>query len=140
MSGSQLIRYRPHHFLCSLGFEGKGYSESFTANMTAIVMGRLREEGGDATVIAVTGATDDICAPCPKRRGRLRTNQDQIKTLDRAHAAALKLQPHEVLTWGAAKARIRAYVPPGSLKTLCAGCDWERYGMCEAALKRLHDE
>lgn len=140
MSGQPTIRYRPHHFLCSLGFEGKGYSPEFTENMTAIVMGRLRATGGDATVIEVTGATDDICAPCPKRRGRLCTNQDKIKSLDRAHAAALKLEPRETLTWGEAKARIRAQVPPGSLRTLCAGCEWERYGMCEAALARLHKE
>ncbi|WP_284165582.1 DUF1284 domain-containing protein [Frigidibacter sp. SD6-1] len=105
MSGPRPIRYRPHHFLCSLGFQGKGYSEGFTANMTAIVMGRLRATGGDATVIEVTGATDDICAPCPKRRGQLCTNQDKIKTLDRAHAAALRLEPHETLTWGEAKGR-----------------------------------
>lgn len=132
------IRYRPHHFLCSLGFEGKGYSEGFTANMTAIVMGRLRAEGGDATEIEVTGATDDICAPCPKRRGRLCTSQDKIKALDRAHAAALQLAPRERLTWGEAKDRIRASVPPGSLHRLCKGCEWEPYGMCEAALARLH--
>jgi len=134
------IRYRPHHFLCSLGFEGKGYSEAFTANMTAIVMGRLRAADGDATEIEVTGAADDICAPCPKRRGLSCTTQDKIKILDRAHAAALKLEPRERLTWGEAKARIRTNVPPGSLKTLCKGCEWEPYGMCERALKRLHDE
>ncbi|MCB2115824.1 MAG: DUF1284 domain-containing protein [Rhodobacteraceae bacterium] len=133
------VRYRPHHFLCSLGFEGKGYSEAFTTNMSAIVMGRLRAEGGDSTEIQVVGGADDICAPCPKRRGTLCTSQDKIKTLDRAHAAALKLSPHERLTWGDAKARIRAEVPPGSLKTLCKGCEWEPYGMCEAALKRLHE-
>lgn len=137
MSGRP-VRYRPHHFLCSLGFEGKGYSEAFTANMTAIVMGRLRAQGGDATVIEVTGAADDICAPCPKRRGNLCTSQDKIKVLDRAHAAALALAPRERLTWGEAKARIRRNVPPGSLKTLCQGCEWEPYGMCEAALDRLH--
>ncbi|MEZ5886321.1 MAG: DUF1284 domain-containing protein [Paracoccaceae bacterium] len=140
MSGPRPVRYRPHHFLCSLGFQGKGYSEGFTANMTAIVMGRLRAQGGDATVIEVTGATDDICAPCPKRRGRLCTSQDKIKTLDRAHAAALRIEPHERLTWGEAKARIRANVPPGTLKTLCAGCEWEPYGMCEEALAALHKE
>ncbi|MCB2110705.1 MAG: DUF1284 domain-containing protein [Defluviimonas sp.] len=132
------LRYRPHHFLCSLGFEGKGYSDAFTANMDAIVMGRLRASGGDAIEIRVVGAADDICGPCPKRRGSLCTSQDRIKLLDRAHAAALGLQPRERLTWGAAKARIRAKVPPGSLKTLCAGCEWEPYGMCEAALARLH--
>lgn len=132
------VRFRPHHFLCALGFQGKGYSERFTANMTTIVDGQLRAEGGEATVIQVVGAADDICAPCPKRRGRLCTTQDKIKTLDRAHAAALKLSPHERLTWGEAKDRIRQNVAPGSLKTLCAGCEWEPYGMCEEALARLH--
>jgi hypothetical protein len=136
--GTPPIRFRPHHFLCSLGFEGKGYSEAFTANMTGIVMGRLRAPGGDDAVIEVVGATDDICAPCPKRRGRHCTSQPKIKVLDRAHASALKLEPHERLTWGQAKARIRATVPPGGLKTLCAGCEWEPYGMCEKALARLH--
>ena len=29
------------------------------------------------------------------------------------------------------------YVPPGSLRTLCAGCEWAPYGLCEAALTRL---
>lgn len=139
MSGDRPVRYRPHHFLCSLGFEGKGYSADFTANMTAIVMGRLRAAGGDATVIQVVGAADDICTPCPKRRGTHCTSQDKIRRLDRAHAHALDLAPHEHLTWGAAKARIRAMVAPGSLKSLCEGCEWEPLGLCEAALARLHD-
>ena len=138
-SEKPVVRYRPHHFLCSLGFEGKGYSEAFTANMTAIVMGRLRAAGGDATLIEVTPATDDICAPCPKRRGPDCATQDKIATLDAAHAAALDLQPGLRLTWGQAQARIRASVPPGSLKTLCKGCEWEPYGMCERALARLHE-
>lgn len=132
------VRYRPHHFLCSIGFEGKGYSEAFTANMGAIVLGRLRAAGGVATVIEVTGAADDICAPCPKRRGNLCTSQGKINRLDRAHAAALNLQPRERLTWGEALERIRSNVAPGSLRTLCAGCEWEPYGMCENALARLH--
>lgn len=136
MSGAP-IRYRPHHFLCSLGFEGKGYSEAFTANMTAIVMGRLRAPDGDAAVIEVTGALDDICAPCPKRRGDLCSNQDGIAALDDAHARALALKPGDRLTWGQAQARIRLHVKPGSLKDLCKGCEWEPYGMCEAALRRL---
>ncbi len=132
------VRYRPHHFLCSLGFEGKGYSEAFTANMTAIVMGRLRAEGGDAVVIEVISHLDDICAPCPKRRDDRCATQDKIVRLDESHARALALKSGDRLTWGQAKARIRAAVPPGSLKTLCAGCEWEAYGMCEKALARLH--
>lgn len=132
------VRYRPHHFLCSLGFQGKGYSESFTANMSAIVMGRLRAADGDATRIEVVGRLDDICAPCPKNRGHACAVQDKIDRLDAAHAAALSLGPGDILTWGEAKARIRASVAPGSLRTLCAGCEWEPYGMCEEALSQLH--
>ncbi|MFN0116239.1 MAG: DUF1284 domain-containing protein [Paracoccaceae bacterium] len=132
------VRYRPHHFLCSLGFEGKGYSPDFTANISAIVLGRLRAPEGDATVIEVTAGLDDICAPCPKNRGHACEVQAKIDRLDANHASALGLAPGETLTWGEAKARIRAAVPPGSLKTLCAGCEWEPFGMCDAALARLH--
>ncbi|MGH1412204.1 MAG: DUF1284 domain-containing protein [Pelagimonas sp.] len=134
------IRFRPHHFLCSLGFQGEGYSDAFTANMRAIVMGRLRAPGGRDTKIKLTGFADDICGPCPKRQGRLCTNQQSIAQLDRAHAAALNLKPHEVLTWDEALTRIKDNVPPGSLSTICAGCQWLEYGLCEDALQRLHDQ
>lgn len=138
MSGDSLLRYRPHHFLCSLGFQGKGYSEGFTANMGAIVMGRLRAGGGDDTMIEVTTAADAICAPCPKRQGDGCEAGGKIARLDAAHAAALNLASGDRLTWGEAKARIRASVPVGSLARLCAGCEWEPLGLCDAALARLH--
>ncbi len=62
------IRYRPHHFLCSLGFENKGYSDAFIANMADIVVGQLRAPSGEEKLIEVTVEADDICAPCPKRK------------------------------------------------------------------------
>jgi uncharacterized protein len=140
VSGPPPVRYRPHHFLCSLGFQGKGYSDEFTANMGSIVIGRLRAPEGGDTVIEVVPAADDICAPCPKRRDEACATQDKIATLDAAHAAALNLRPGDRLTWAAAQDRIRAAVAPGSLRTLCAGCEWEPCGMCEAALRRLHEK
>lgn len=132
------LRFRPHHFLCSLGFQGKGYSDAFTDNMRRIVMGRLRAPDGRDTKIKLTGYTDDICTPCPKRQGRLCSSQSAIAILDRSHAAILQLKPHETLTWGTALDRIKTNVPPGALSTVCAGCQWLDYGLCEDALKRLH--
>lgn len=134
------VRFRPHHFLCALGFQGKGYSPDFTANMAAIVTDRLRAEGGDAVPVTVTAGFDDICAPCPRNGGARCSQQDKIDRLDAAHAAALSLAPGDTVTWGEAKARIRARIAPGSLATLCAGCEWQPLGMCEAALSRLHDD
>ncbi|MCX7646433.1 MAG: DUF1284 domain-containing protein [Rhodobacteraceae bacterium] len=132
------VRFRPHHFLCALGFVGKGYSDRFTANMAAIVEGRLRAPGGAATAIEVVGRLDDICAPCPRRAGALCSVQAKIDRLDAAHAAALGLAPGDRIRWGEALARIRARVRPGDLARLCAGCEWLELGLCEAALARLH--
>jgi len=132
------IKYRPHHFLCSLGFQGKGYSDGFTANMSAIVMGQLRAPGGDSAMIEVVGATDDICTPCPKRRGTLCESQEKIATLDARHARALKLFVGSQLTWGEAKNRMIKHVPPGALSQICKGCQWLDLGLCEHALSDLH--
>lgn len=132
------VRYRPHHFLCSLGFEGKGYSEAFTANMDAIVMGRLRADGGEQTEIEVVGAADDICAPCPLRRGESCQKQAKIDRLDAAHGAAPGLAPGDRLTWGEALERIEERVRLGDLATICESCQWLELGVCEVALARLH--
>ncbi len=132
------IRFRPHHFLCALGYQGKGYSDAFTANMSAIVIARLRAPGGGRTRIKVTNRADSVCHPCPHRRGFSCAEAPKINVLDRNHAAALKLKPGDVLTWDEARSRILANVPPGSLSVLCSSCQWFEYGMCEDALARLH--
>ncbi|WP_368731052.1 DUF1284 domain-containing protein [Thioclava sp. JE_KL1] len=133
------LTYRPHHFLCSLGFEGKGYSDRFTANMTEIVEGRLRQPEGAAVEIEVVGAADDICDPCPSRRGSGCTAQAKIDRLDAAHAAALDIAPGDVLTWGKALERMAA-LPADVHQTICAECQWLSAGMCAAALARLQDK
>lgn len=135
---SARVTFRPHHFLCALGFQGKGYSDRFTANMAGIV-GQLRGPGGDDTQIEVTFEADHICAPCPHRRGLGCDKAGQINALDRRHAQALGLRDGDCLSWGAAKARIRAHVPPGALTQLCAGCSWLELGLCQTALRALHE-
>lgn len=107
--------------------------------MAAIVMGQLRAPGGTECEIEVVAEVDDICTPCPKRRGQACMVQSKIDRLDRAHSAALGIAPGEVLSWGDALERIKANVRPSDLKKLCKGCSWLKCGMCEAALARLHD-
>lgn len=136
---SRPLQFRPHHFLCALGYRGEGYSDNFTANMTKIVAEGLKADGGDSTVIEVIGATDDICGPCPKRRGELCTDQPKIAALDLAHSKALGVRAGDQLTWGQAKARIRSLVKPGELAQLCSGCQWLSLGYCEESLKELHE-
>lgn len=134
------LRLRPHHLLCALGYRGLGYSDAFTANMTALVTHGLHAPGGGAVQIEITGQADAICAPCPKRRGAGCAAQARIDALDAAHAAALAVAPGDRLTWAEARARIRARVRPDDLDRICAGCEWLPLGLCAAALEALHAE
>jgi hypothetical protein len=131
------VRLRPHHLMCSLGFQGKGYSDDFTVNMAGIV-DRLRGPDGDATALEITPQADAICAPCPHKQGLGCVKDAQIRALDQRHAQILGLDAGARLTWGEAQARIVARIAPGDLATLCAGCQWLDYGLCEAALSDLH--
>jgi hypothetical protein len=133
------LSLRPHHVLCSIGFQGHGYSDAFTANMTRVVVGILRAPRGDETRIRITTSADTICAPCPKRRGLGCAGQDRVDRLDRAHGAALGLSNGDVLSWGEAQDRVRRNVAPEDLTTLCAGCPWLESGMCQKAVAQLLD-
>ena len=131
------ITFRPHHFLCSLGYQGKGYDDAFTANMDQVVAEGLHQDGGDDTLITVVRQADVICGPCPHRRGEGCASQDKIDGLDARHAVRLNLKDGETLTWGDAKTRIAEVVKSGDLSTLCQGCQWLDLGLCEDALARL---
>ncbi|MBK5934360.1 hypothetical protein C8N32_10559 [Rhodovulum imhoffii] len=132
-----ILRLRPHHFLCVLGFQGKGYDDGFAANMARIVA-ILRAPQGGSTMIEVVSRIDDICAPCPHRAGASCEAQEKISRLDRVHGAALGLSPGDRLSWGTARDRIRATIRPEDLGHLCPDCQWRPLGLCEAALGALH--
>ena len=53
-------KLRPHHALCINFFEGKGYSNEFTENMTHII-----ENFHEKSIIKITTDRDIICSKCP---------------------------------------------------------------------------
>ena len=128
------IKFRPHHFLCALGFEGKGYAPGFVANFAAIV---AQLQDNDSTVIEVVGQADDICQPCPHRRGTRCASQEKINQLDQGHARVLTLQPGDQLTWREAKDRIKQHMSLNRFHQVCAGCEWKSLGVCEKQLTAL---
>lgn len=127
------LKFRPHHFFCTLGFQGKGYSDEFVDNF-ATLKGSLTL----GTIIEVTSKTDDICAPCPHRRGDLCETQGKIEVLDLAHAKALGLKEGDQLTWGEALESLKALSLQDHLE-ICQGCQWLDLGICAKSLKSLKD-
>ncbi len=130
-----MLTFRPHHFLCTLGFVGEGYSQAFIKNYTTIVKKLTRDEN---TPIKVSFGTDFICAACPEKLARdLCTSQKMIDSLDQAHASILNLKDGEVLTWRQAKSIILKKMTYKNFHYACKGCSWKKLGLCEKALRKL---
>lgn len=126
------IFLRPHHVLCAIGWQGRGYSPAFTENMNQIVLGQLRAD--PQMPVCITFEADSICAPCPHRRGTGCASGDKIAGLDARHASALNLRHGQEMTWAEAEARALA-LEPDDLDQICAGCDWLAFGLCKSALE-----
>ena len=134
------INYRPHHFLCSIGWKGMGYSTAFSKNMDMIVNEVLKSPNGDESLLKVVKYTDDLCVPCPHRRNNLCSKQKSIETLDNAHSKKLNLSPGDIISWGDEKKRIVKNIQPNDLDKICQGCQWLEYGVCKDSLKQLIKE
>ena len=67
------LTLRGHHLLCLKGFQGYGYSEYFTKNMTEI--NYLRKQ--NSTTISITNSPDDICKSCPNLKKGICENIEQ---------------------------------------------------------------
>ena len=75
------LQLRGHHLLCLKGFQGYGYDEKFTKNMTEINFKRKQPE----TTILLTDTSDDICRCCPNlvdNQCRDKINDEKITTMD----------------------------------------------------------
>src|ERR1700746_2278280 len=121
-----MLKFRPHHFLCTVGYHGKGYSAEFVKNYD-LISASLKRSGieGDDVSIQVVEKTDSICAPCPSKRGDLCETQAKIDLLDGAHAKILSLKDGDVLTWGKAKERIAQAFSDEAFESACAPCSWK---------------
>lgn len=137
-SDSGAVLLRPHHVICAIGWQGRGYSPAFTANMNAIVLGRLRAD--PQTEVEFTLQADAICAPCPSRRGVGCEAQARIAALDRRHAEALGLAAGQRMTWKEAQSRAIDRLRPDDLNRICLGCRWLELGLCHQALARLQED
>ena len=136
-----MLEFRPHHFLCTLGFEGKGYSDAFVRGYQEIA-DQLRKHGsaGDTVEIQVAAATDSICAPCPNRRDTLCSTESRIRKLDEGHAAILGIQVGQVLSWGEAKKILAEKMTEEAFESVCAPCSWKALGVCKTALIKLKQD
>ena len=132
-----MLKFRPHHFLCTVGFAGQGYSDEFVKGYQEIARGLREAPDGDDVMIEVVSHTDSICTPCPNKQGLKCTTEEKVQKLDTHHASALGLRAGDRLTWGEAKQRVRERVSNEVFDKICDPCGWKPKGICEKALNQL---
>jgi hypothetical protein len=121
--------------MCTLGFSGEGYSETFIANYQQIA-DTLKTN--PETLIAVVDTDDHICDKCPHLRiDKKCTTQEKIDRLDRTHKEALGIRTGEVVSWKNALETIKKNMSIEKFHQACAGCEWKKSGVCEKALVQL---
>ncbi len=128
------IFFRPHHFLCTLGFQGKGYSPSFIKNYQKIAEAL---QNNDETLIEVVLENDSICRACPHKKETKCAQEEKIQGLDQRHSNILALSAGDVLSWRMAKKRLKSHMTVKRFHQACRGCEWKSLGVCEKALKDL---
>ncbi len=128
--------FRPHHFLCTLGFQGRGYSPSFIENYEKIAAALRHNE---ELPLRVVPTHDSICGACPHQKKGGCEKEDKIQRLDQQHSQILGLKMGETLSWRKAKERLKKHMTLDAFHHACAGCSWKSLGVCESALKELHN-
>ena len=129
------IKFRPHHFLCTLAFKGRGYSLGFIKNYKKIVQ-ELNEN--EDTPIEVAEYMDSICSACPNKIDEIICKtQEKITKLDNAHKDILALKAGDIMSWDEAKKCIKQNMTIEKFHKACDGCSWKKYGICEQTLSEL---
>lgn len=127
------MRLRPHHLLCTQGYSGKGYSDDFVQNMTAVT-DRLRGEEGLA--VELVRSTDDICARCPKMLGVDRCeDNEKVKRYDQKVFDYFGLEEKSYI-YAELIREISAKMTPAIMDDICGDCAWYPVSACRARLSR----
>jgi hypothetical protein len=72
---SPLATLRPHHALCALFFEGKGYSQTFVDNMTTFL-------ADSSQMLQITAGCDTLCMACPNNFNGLCSDAAKVSLFD----------------------------------------------------------
>ena len=120
----QSYKLRPHHGLCTAFFEGKGYSNDFTANMHEII---AMLESLDPTVMLIVG-TDIICEKCPNNSDGICTSPKPA-VYDERVLKMIGMNENDVLHWSVFRDAVHRHIIAGSrLIEVCGDCSW--YEIC----------
>ncbi len=121
------VLLHPHHGLCFAFFEGKGYSDGFTANL-AHFLNALQTNDPD---IRLTCSADPVCDACPNNCHGVCATQDKVEKYDRAVLSYCGLTEGDVLSYSSFAQAVQVKIlNAGRRRNVCGTCQWDE--ICSA--------
>lgn len=128
-----VFKFRPHHLVCNLCFQGKGYSTKFVENFSAINLALAANLS--AKNIRIVDGVDDICSCCPKNKAGTCTDENLVSILDDSYRALLHLATNEIISLQDVQAKIKQQLSISHFHTTCGECSW--MPLCKPIIKKI---
>lgn len=122
-------KFRPHHGLCIMFFEGKGYNEKFIKNMYEVIK---IFKNRPTTEIILNSSNDIICSACPLKG----TNcvEESLLNIDNTILSMCNLKNGEKVKFCDFKELIcKNVISLENLENICNECRW--IAICKKNLK-----
>jgi hypothetical protein len=133
------IPIRAHSLLCLQGFRGRGYSDEFIREMSAIHAALAADPD---TPVRVLATPDRLCAACPNLKAGGCTlggpdHEAHMRAQDQDVLHRLWLAPGDVVPWHEVLRRIARSVRGDHLPAICTTCPWLSLGWCAEGIEAL---
>ncbi len=118
---NKFLILRAHHLLCLQGFQGYGYDEPFTKNLSKIHKIFLKSKK-----LKLIFSNDLICKHCPfstKANTKCFKKNSNVKYFDLKVIKILSLKPQTILSLS--KVLQKVELKRRKLITLCKNCEWK---------------
>lgn len=115
-----LATLRPHHALCALFFDGKGYSQAFVENMTAFV-------ADPHQLLQITPGCDVLCQACPHNINDQCEDEAKVSLFDQRIvnlAGALFRDNHPTSLTALCLSVYEKILQQGRMAEVCGECEW----------------
>ena len=117
---TDLANLRPHHALCLLFFEGKGYSQGFSDNMAAFI-------AKPNQMVQIMIGCDVLCQACPHNQDGFCDDEAKVKLFDQRtmNLTGIKIKANHVLQVSQLTQTVYDMIlRQGLLAEVCGECEW----------------
>ncbi len=112
--------FRPHHALCLLFFEGKGYSQVFVENMAAFL-------ADPSQLVQIANGCDILCQACPHNQAGFCDDEVKVSLFDRrtlSLTGAMVNADHPLPLSQLCQSVYDTILQQGLLAEVCGDCEW----------------